>query len=126
VRDYIEKLIFFSYISMPEPMDTNDNLMMKRLTKPLFISCSNVSVSSDVSPTDVTHLTSTLSPTRMENLPKSFAVTVNIKPTARMNGRQWNKYDHDKQRSILTRVEKAYRKVYSTVTFRRFRLRLPK
>lgn len=34
-----------------------------------------------------------------------LAVTVNIKPTFRMNNKLWYKYDQEKQMSILTRLE---------------------
>lgn len=38
-----------------------------------------------------------------------LAVTVNIKPTFRMNNKLWYKYDHEKQISILTRLESKCR-----------------
>jgi len=38
-----------------------------------------------------------------------YAVTVNIQPTKLINKRQWKLYNHDKQRSFLTRIEAKLR-----------------
>lgn len=39
-----------------------------------------------------------------------FAVTVNIQPTKRMNGKQWRLYTPEKQVAILRRVEASFRR----------------
>jgi len=40
---------------------------------------------------------------------RKYAITVNICPNKLMNKRKWKLYNHDQQRQILTRIEKASR-----------------
>lgn len=44
-----------------------------------------------------------------------FAVTVNICPNKKMNGRLWKKYTHDKQRVILCKLEACFRRKTPTI-----------
>jgi len=44
-----------------------------------------------------------------------FAVTVNIKPTKKMNNRFWKLYTHDQQRKQLSRIESHFRAVTPSV-----------
>lgn len=39
-----------------------------------------------------------------------YGVTLNVKPSFKMNKRRWENYTADQQISILTRIEKAYRR----------------
>lgn len=45
-----------------------------------------------------------------EGVTRHYAVTVNIKPSKLMNRRRWDMYTHDKQRAMLTRLERNMRK----------------
>lgn len=43
------------------------------------------------------------------------ATTVNICPNSFMNKKRWSDYDHDQQRNILRRIEKAFRVKHPSV-----------
>lgn len=68
------------YESSDESTDTDCGTIIRRLTKPLF------------------------KPSLHQ-----YGVTVNIQPTKKMNKRLWNKYNHDQQRGILSRIEAKFR-----------------
>lgn len=44
-----------------------------------------------------------------------YGITVNIQPTKKMNKRFWNKYSHDQQRAMLSRIEAKFRSLTPSV-----------
>lgn len=50
------------------------------------------------------------SPSRANDASMRWAITVNIQPTKKMNGRQWKLYSAEKQTAQLSRIEAALRK----------------
>lgn len=57
--------------------------------------------------------------TPLDSTAKLFAVTVNIKPNKVFSRKPWHKYDKDKQRGLLTRMELALRKKTPSIELKR-------
>jgi len=71
-------------------------------TKKMFPSYKDACIQGSLLPSDVNGL--------LDSTAKLFAVTVNIKPNKVFSKKPWHKYDKDKQRGLLARMELALRK----------------
>lgn len=79
----------------------NVNEVLKRVKRPLFKRATKrACAETALADSDVT----------IDNGPKLYACTVNLKPNYIVNRKPWKKYSADKQRGILTRIEHALRK----------------